>query len=273
MTTAGQHRDRVTTDGDPGTYPGVLAPPRDDDERHQPGRQPLQRSRHPVRQLLQRRRRAARLHARPVRIPTEPRLRRDGARRRRARCIRTRRSARSSTSRRSASGGCRQRVAARARRIAVARDERSDRPVRPLQSRSSSRRRGSPRSTSFDVISVAAPSRPRPAARTRSTPPSSPTGRAHAGCDPASVDDPRRCAGMPPACPSRRQRPLDRGPQARGAAGAVPACRSRRACGPRIPPSYSASPKRGQRAAARAEGGRGGGAAGPDPGDDAARAA
>ena len=60
-----------------GRVPRVRARAVGDDERNQSGRQPLQRSRRPVRQLLQRRRRPARLPPRVLRLPAEPRLCRD----------------------------------------------------------------------------------------------------------------------------------------------------------------------------------------------------
>ena len=60
-----------------GTYPVYEHLTVDDDERHQPRRQPLLRPEHPRRQLLQRRRRAARLHPRLLRVAAEPGLRRD----------------------------------------------------------------------------------------------------------------------------------------------------------------------------------------------------
>ena len=76
----------------------LRAPDRDDDVRHEPGRHALQRSRNPMGQLLQRRRRPARFHPRFLRLPAEPRLRRDAISPKPTRCGRTRRSERSSTS-------------------------------------------------------------------------------------------------------------------------------------------------------------------------------
>ncbi len=73
----GQHRDCLRSHRQR-HLSGVRACSGDDDERHQPGRQPLQRPRDPVRLVLQRGRRPPRLHPRPVRVPAEPRLRRDG---------------------------------------------------------------------------------------------------------------------------------------------------------------------------------------------------
>ena len=73
-----------------GDVPDLLALRLDDDDRHQPGRQPLQRPRRAVGQLLQRRRRGARLPARLLRHAAVQRLRRaadlDGADRLRATC-------------------------------------------------------------------------------------------------------------------------------------------------------------------------------------------
>ena len=95
---AGQHRRARRAD--PARHlPGLRAHPDRDDERHEPRRLPLQRSRHPLDQLLQPRRRDPRLQRARASARRRASAASSSRSRRRRRCGRTRRSARSSRSR------------------------------------------------------------------------------------------------------------------------------------------------------------------------------
>ena len=108
---AGQHRGARRADR-ARHLPRVRAPRQHHDERHEPGRVALQRPGRQVGQLLQRRRRPARLQPRLLRHAAEPGLRRAPARRRPRRSGPTRRSARWSPSSTDRPGGLQERPVA-----------------------------------------------------------------------------------------------------------------------------------------------------------------
>ncbi len=219
----------------------------------------LQRPGNPVRQLLQRRRRAARLHPRlQYGLAPEPRLRRDALRRRRAgvpvhadrdagprhlsvRALRQHRHEGGSPPR-DAKEGCRTgRRIARTQMTAIAAPPDRPRPTArssPVVSpawQDGARRRSTP-------TCAAARSPPRPGRRTRSTRCSSPAGPTRTGAEPPAASTCARCAATSPACPrpARRRPTVARKLAALRGLFRTQVQRSARA--PRTPPSCSARP-------------------------------